>query len=304
MVLHAARELSEQVRQMVSLLREPELLQAFGARDMWQVIDQVNRNDLGGARNVVRYRTQADAGSRILAWLAAHAGQLKASHDEPDRFAVDAELLHAVERWLAVSGGAETTVEETVDENSQPGESPAIHGRVIDMPALAHGLLSALGFTATGKGSEGAAGSVSDSAQATPGLVALFHGAAGTGKTLAAHVLAQALGRDILRIDLAQVVSKYIGETEKNLAALLDRAEQTGAVLFLDEADALFGKRTDVKDAHDRYANADIAYLLRRIEAYEGLVIVATNVQDNNGEGDSTDEWLRRLRRKVRFPRT
>jgi hypothetical protein len=300
MVLHAARELSEQVRQMVSLLREPELLQAFGARDMWQVIDQVNRNDLGGARNVVRYRTQADAGSRVLAWLAAHAGQLKASHREPDRFAVDAELLHAVEQWLAVSGGAETAVED----DSQPVELPAIHGRVIDMPALAHGLLSALGFTATGKGSEGPAGGVSDSAQASPGLVALFHGAAGTGKTLAAHVLAQALGRDILRIDLAQVVSKYIGETEKNLAALLDRAEQTGAVLFLDEADALFGKRTDVKDAHDRYANADIAYLLQRIEAYKGLVIVATNEQDQDGEGDSTDEWLRRLRRKVRFPRT
>jgi SpoVK/Ycf46/Vps4 family AAA+-type ATPase len=161
-------------------------------------------------------------------------------------------------------------------------------------------------LTATGKGregSEGTAGGVSESTQSSPGLVALFHGAAGTGKTLAAHVLAQALGRDILRVDLAQVVSKYIGETEKNLAALLDRAERTGSVLFLDEADALFGKRTDVKDAHDRYANVDIAYLLQRIEAYEGLVILATNVQDQNGEADATDDWRKRLRRKVRFPR-
>ncbi len=303
MVLHAARELSEQVRQMVSLLGETELLQAFGARDMWQVIDQVNRNELGGARNVARYRTQAAAGSRVLAWLAAHADQLSRSQND---VAVDTDLVDAVEQWLAVSGGADTTVEETVEEYSQPVESPAMKRPVIDMPALAQDLLSALGLTATGKGregSEGTAGGVSDSTQSSPGLVALFHGAAGTGKTLAAHVLAQALGRDILRVDLAQVVSKYIGETEKNLAALLDRAEQTGAVLLLDEADALFGKRTDVKDAHDRYANADIAYLLQRIEAYEGLVILATNVQDQNGDAESTDDWRKRLRRKVRFPR-
>jgi hypothetical protein len=310
MVLHAARKLSEQVKQIVQLLGDPELLQAFGARDMWQVIDQVNRNHLGGARNVVRYRTQADAGSRVLEWLAAHADQLNASQIEPDGFAVDADLLNAVEQWLAVGGVADTTVEETVEEavgeNSQPAEPPAMKRPVIDMPALAQDLLSALGLTAMGKeskASEGTAGSASDSTQSSPGLVALFHGAAGTGKTLAAHVLAQALGRDILRVDLAQVVSKYIGETEKNLAALLDRAERTGAVLFLDEADALFGKRTEVKDAHDRYANADIAYLLQRIEAYEGLIILATNVQDQNGEAKSTDDWRRRLRRRVRFPR-
>ena len=119
----------------------------------------------------------------------------------------------------------------------------------------------------------------------------------------AAHVLAQALGRDILRIDLAQVVSKYIGETEKNLDALFERAEQTGAILFFDEADALFGKRTDVKDAHDRYANVDIAYLLQRIEAYEGLVILATNLRDEDDEADAAEDWRRRLRRRVSFPR-
>ncbi len=131
----------------------------------------------------------------------------------------------------------------------------------------------------------------------------MFHGAARTGKTLGAHVLAQALGRDILRIDLAQVVSKYIGETEKNLDALFERAEQTGAILFFDEADALFGKRTDVKDAHDRYANVDIAYLLQRIEAYEGLVILATNLRDEDDEANAAEDWRRRLRRRVSFPR-
>jgi hypothetical protein len=144
MVLHAARELSEQVRQMVDLLCAPELLQAFGARDMWQVVDQVNRNELGGARNVVRYRTQAAAGSRVLAWLAAHADQLSTSQHD---FAVDAGLVDAVEQWLAVSGGADTTaedtvevtveeaVEERVEEYGQPVESPAMKRPVIDMPA-------------------------------------------------------------------------------------------------------------------------------------------------------------------------
>jgi hypothetical protein len=295
-VRHAARLLLEHVQQMVDLLSEPELLQAFGARDMWQVIDQVNRNELGSARNVARYRTQAEAGRRVLDWLAAHAAQLGSSQDEPDGLADDADLVDAVEQWLAASGGAE----ESVELHSQPNESPTLTSAPIDMPAIAQDLLSALGLTATGEGTAGSGGAATESSS---GLVALFHGAAGSGKTLAAHVLAQALGRDIMRIDLAQVVSKYIGETEKNLAALFDRAERTGAVLFFDEADALFGKRTDVKDAHDRYANIDIAYLLQRIEAYEGLVILATNLQDKDDETDSADDWRRRLRRQVSFPR-
>ena len=296
-VRHAARLLLEHVQQMLDLLGEPELLQVFGARDMWQVIDQVNRNELGGARNVARYRTQAEAGRRILDWLAAHAAQLGSSQDEPDGLTDDADLVDSVEQWLAASGGAE----ESVEPYTQPIESPTMTSAPIDLPAIAQDLLSAVGLTAAG---EGTAGSVGDSAKCSPGLVALFHGAARTGKTLGAHLLAQALGRDILRIDLAQVVSKYIGETEKNLDALFARAEQTNAILFFDEADALFGKRTDVEDAHDRYANVDIAYLLQRIEAYEGLVILATNLQDEDDEAGSTDDGRRRLRRRVRFPRS
>jgi hypothetical protein len=296
-VRHAARLLLEHVQQMVDLLSEPELLQAFGARDMWQVIDQVNRNELGGARNVARYRTQAEAGRRVLDWLAANAAQVGSSQEEPDGLAVDAELVDAVEQWLAASGVAD----ESVEQYSEPVESPTLTSALIDVPAIAQDLLSAIGLAATGSGETPSSGSAA--VETRQGLVVLFHGAARSGKTLGAHVLAQALGRDILRIDLAQVVSKYIGETEKNLDALFERAEQTGAVLFFDEADALFGKRTDVNDAHDRYANIDIAYLLQRIEAYEGLVILATNLRDEDDGADSADDWRRRLRRRVNFPR-
>ena len=113
------------------------------------------------------------------------------------------------------------------------------------------------------------------------GLRLLFSGLPGTGKTLAAEVIAGALHADLLVIDLARLVSKWIGETEKNLAAAFDQAEGTGAVLFFDEADALFGKRTEVSDAHDRYANIESAYLLARLERFDGVAILATNLRGN-----------------------
>ena len=111
------------------------------------------------------------------------------------------------------------------------------------------------------------------------GISALFSGASGTGKTMAAEVLANELALDLYRIDLSAVVSKYIGETEKNLRRLFDAAEETGAILLFDEADALFGKRSEVKDSHDRYANIEVSYLLQRMEAYRGLAILTTNFE-------------------------
>ena len=111
------------------------------------------------------------------------------------------------------------------------------------------------------------------------GISALFAGDSGTGKTMAAEVLANQLRLDLYRIDLSAVVSKYIGETEKNLRRVFDAAEDGGAILFFDEADALFGKRSEVKDSHDRYANIEINYLLQRMEAYRGLAILATNMK-------------------------
>jgi SpoVK/Ycf46/Vps4 family AAA+-type ATPase len=127
--------------------------------------------------------------------------------------------------------------------------------------------------------------------------VALFHGPTGTGKTLAALAIARELDAQVLRIDLSRVVSKYIGETEKNLAAVFTEAERSGAVLLFDEADALFGKRSDVRDSHDRYANVEVSYLLQRIEAFGGLAILTTNARQNIDEA-----FLRRLRYVVEFP--
>jgi SpoVK/Ycf46/Vps4 family AAA+-type ATPase len=128
------------------------------------------------------------------------------------------------------------------------------------------------------------------------GISALFAGESGTGKTMAAEVLARALGLDLYRIDLSSVVSKYIGETEKNLRRVFDAAEQGGAILFFDEADALFGKRSEVKDSHDRYANIEINYLLQRIEAFNGLAILATNMKSAIDAA-----FVRRLRFIVSF---
>jgi AAA+ superfamily predicted ATPase len=129
------------------------------------------------------------------------------------------------------------------------------------------------------------------------GLKVMFAGPSGTGKTMSAGVMARALGLDLFRIDLSAVVSKYIGETEKNLARIFRGAADANAVLFFDEADALFGKRSEVKDAHDRYANIEVAYLLQRIEAYDGLVILATNLSRNIDPAFS-----RRLQEVVEFP--
>ncbi len=129
------------------------------------------------------------------------------------------------------------------------------------------------------------------------GISALFAGPSGTGKTMAAEVLANELQLDLYRIDLSQVVSKYIGETEKNLRRVFDAAELGGAILLFDEADALFGKRSEVKDSHDRYANIEVSYLLQRMEAYRGLAILTTNLKNA-----LDDAFMRRIRFKVQFP--
>jgi AAA+ superfamily predicted ATPase len=129
------------------------------------------------------------------------------------------------------------------------------------------------------------------------GLNVLFAGPSGTGKTMAAEIIAGELGLDLYKIDLSIVVSKYIGETEKNLSRIFEEAATSNAILFFDEADALFGKRSEVKDAHDRYANIEINYLLQKMEEHEGVVILATNLQKNLDEA-----FLRRLHFAVEFP--
>jgi SpoVK/Ycf46/Vps4 family AAA+-type ATPase len=129
------------------------------------------------------------------------------------------------------------------------------------------------------------------------GVSALFAGDSGTGKTMAAEVLAHELELDLYRIDLSAVVSKYIGETEKNLRQVFDAAEEGGSILLFDEADALFAKRGEVKDSHDRYANMEVAYLLQRMESYQGLAILTTNLKSSLDRA-----FTRRLRFTVHFP--
>lgn len=130
-----------------------------------------------------------------------------------------------------------------------------------------------------------------------PGYRALFHGPPGTGKTLTASLLGQSTGLDVYRIDLSMIVSKYIGETEKNLAGVFDMAENKNWILFFDEADALFGKRTQTKDSNDRYANQEISFLLQRIEDFPGVAILATNIKSN-----LDDAFARRFQSLVYFP--
>lgn len=131
----------------------------------------------------------------------------------------------------------------------------------------------------------------------TPGYRVLFYGPSGTGKTLTATLLGKYTGKDVFRVDLSTVVSKFIGETEKNLARLFDKAENKGWILFFDEADALFGKRTNVRDAHDKYANQEISFLLQRTETYPGLVILASNFKNN-----IDDAFARRFQSHIYFP--
>jgi SpoVK/Ycf46/Vps4 family AAA+-type ATPase len=128
------------------------------------------------------------------------------------------------------------------------------------------------------------------------GVTALFYGPSGTGKTMVAGILARELGLDLYQIDLSTVVSKYIGETEQNLSRIFHAAEASNAILFFDEADALFGKRSEVKDARDRYANIEVAYLLQKMEEYDGIAILATNLHGNMDEA-----FARRLHHTVEF---
>ena len=130
-----------------------------------------------------------------------------------------------------------------------------------------------------------------------PGYRALFYGPPGTGKTLTATLLGKYTKREVFKIDLSMVVSKYIGETEKNLSSLFDKARNKDWILFFDEADSIFGKRTNVRDAHDKYANQEVSYLLQRIESYSGLTILASNLKNN-----IDDAFTRRFQNFVHFP--
>ncbi len=293
-LIAAVRRLSADANALRAVLEAPDIQQALGARNMWQVIERIASRELGGAVNVQRLRSLAQSGSRILQWLADHCDAL----NKPEPFVAEppprvAELIDAVESWLA-SGGASPG---TTDDQTQPTGVAAVAASRVDLQALADELMRITGLHGVLSRLEGMSAS-RDQAQPL-GMVTLFCGAAGTGKTLGAHALAATAARDLVRVDLGRIVSKYIGETEKNLDAILGRAEQSGSLLLLDEADALFGRRTDVQDAHDRYANVDVDALMRRLQAHQGVVILESNVMPTPADEDCKAGLVQ----VVRFPR-
>ena len=287
----AVKDLSVMANLLRAVLQAPEIRRAFGSRDMWQVIEQVATVYLGGARNVARHRRLAQAGSAILGWVAEQADAL--IKPAPPAPFPDAALLDAVRAWLAARGER-----DDADNDTKPTDWLALAPPSVQLWALASELVRIMGIEAMlGRRELAAAPAVEADPQ---GLVVLFCGAPGTGKTLGAHALAATLSRDLVRVDLRQVVSRYIGETEKNLDALLARVQNSGAVLLLDEADALFGKRSDVQDAHDRHADSDIGYLLQRLRTHEGMVILESTAIPSSGEAEGLAAGLSHV---VRFPR-
>lgn len=245
----------------------------------------------------------ADAPATLRATGAALAQQLRLSAGQIERQAAasrgrarhDGIAAAATQLWRDAAAGTRVALEslaQAVDTRHATWDT-----LVLPEPQLATLRLLAAqvrqrqrvhgdwGFGAQGGGQRGL------------GIAALFCGESGTGKTLACEVLARELDLTLLRIDLAGVVSKYIGETEKNLQRVFDAAEAAGALLLFDEADALFGKRSEVKDSHDRYANIEVSYLLQRMEAYQGLSVLTTNQR-----GAIDPAFLRRLRFVVNFP--
>lgn len=289
----SVKRLSIDANLLRAVLQAPEVQKAFGARDMWQVIEQVASNHLGGARNVARLRTLAHAGSAILQWLADHADTLnKPAAPSTGITFPDSALIDAAQTWLEASRERDET-----DDEAKPTDGLALPSPSVHLWALASELARIMGIEAMLRRN----GPLAEAeAETHPhGMVALFCGPAATGKTLGAHALAAVLSRDLVRVDLRQVVSKYSGETEKNLEAVLARVEHTGALLLLDEADALFGRRTDVQDSHDRYADSDTAYLLQRLRTHQGVIILESKMMPAGAEGGS----MAGLSHVVHFPR-
>jgi hypothetical protein len=209
---------------------------------------------------------------------------------------------------VAVAGGTESDLREALwsacrgesrprlDELAQRIESTAVWDDLV-LPEAQCESLSEIALHVRNRARVHEAWGFAAKGRRGLGISALFAGGSGLGKTMAAEVLAVELRLDLYRVDLSQVVSKYIGETEKNLRRIFDAAESGGAILLFDEADALFGKRSEVKDSHDRFANIEVSYLLQRMEAFGGLAILTTNLK-----GALDPAFMRRLRFVVQFP--
>jgi len=280
----AARQLHRTIEQLLNLLQAPEISKALGVHTMWEVIDRINRQHLGGPVDITRARTLAQTGAHIMTWLATHAADVNGVRSGTSAGAnpslPDTDLIATVENWLAASNQPE----RASVPRAQAGQSPQMPLPIVRLPTLAADVVQAVNLI------EAAALSRAS------GVCALFHGPADSDKTLAAQMLASRLARDLYRVDLSAIVSRNIGETERNLNRVFAQARATGAVLLFDEVDALFGRRADDTDAHDRYANQAVNDLLLQIEANAGVVILASNRKPA-----LDDAIARRLRHVVGF---
>lgn len=247
--------------------------------------------------NVVRLPAN-DVSSRVARWRSSHP---ELAQDTAIRLA--AEFRHAPERLNIVAADEASASEacRALTHAGMAGLGERIDAQVgwdeLVLPPEQTTQLHDLALHAAARVVVGEAWGFAQRNGRGNGIAALFSGPPGTGKTLAARIVANAIGHDLYRVDLSRVVSKYVGETEKNLARVFDAADAGGAVLLFDEADALFGKRSEVKDSHDRYANLEIAYLLQRVEAFNGLAILTSNLDQALDAA-----FLRRLAFVVRFP--
>ena len=252
--------------------------------------------DIGAARRLALWREALGErrSAAIKATLEPIAEQFQLPHGA---------VLRVAQRWQAAKGDAQQLWQAARDEARQglDGLAQRIDARAtwadLVLPDAALVSLRTMASQLRQRTRVYQNWGFADSTSRGLGISALFSGGSGTGKTLAAEVLAHELQLDLYRIDLAALVSKYIGETEKNLARVFAAAEASGAILLFDEADALFGKRSEVKDSHDRYANIEVSYLLQRLETYRGLAILTTNLKQAIDPA-----FQRRIRFIVQFP--
>jgi len=261
-----------------------------------RVQHRIAGTDVGAARRLALWRDAiGDQGTPAMqSMLAPMAEQFQLSQSALQRVA---------QRWQSASGTAQQLWQGAREEARQEldGLAHRIDARAtwsdLVLPDAALASLRTMASQLRQRTQVYQGWGFADSTSRGLGISALFSGGSGTGKTLAAEVLARELQLDLYRIDLAALVSKYIGETEKNLSRVFAAAEASGAILLFDEADALFGKRSEVKDSHDRYANIEVSYLLQRVETYRGLAILTTNLKQAIDPA-----FQRRIRFIVQFP--
>ncbi len=260
---------------------------------------------LGGARASTAIQVARPLpGEQRAAWQVALGGEGGDAARLVSQFDLDLAEIRAITTSARLDGGGGDAMWQAALAHTRPGLDrlaapiePRAGWDDIELPPNEKALLRAIVAQVANRSEVYGEWGFGERMSRGLGISVLFAGDSGTGKTMAAEVLASELEMLLYRIDLSGVVSKYIGETEKNLRQLFDAAESGGAILFFDEADALFGKRSEVKDSHDRYANIEINYLLQRIEAYRGLAILTTNMK-----AALDPAFVRRLRFVVNFP--